>query len=80
MNILLGILEADTTPDGVVFWAILIPVTLGLGGLIVWVVYRKKNNPHHRKRRHHHRQLNPTLAQTGGLPPRRSPGQPPPGP
>jgi hypothetical protein len=34
---------------------------------------------HHRRHRHERRPLNPTLAQTGGLPPRREPdGQTPP--
>ena len=54
-----------------------------IGALLWFVTFRKKGK---RKRRHcHHqekRQLNPTLAQTGGLPPIRenekSPGQTPP--
>lgn len=35
---------------------------------------------HRNRRRHEHRPLNPTLAQTGGLPPRREPDEPPPAP
>jgi hypothetical protein len=50
-----------------------------LGGLFIWVSMR--NSKSKRKRKHrHHRPTNPTLDQTGGLPPKRDPGVPPPGP
>lgn len=52
-------------------------------GAIVGVLWLKTLNPRppRRKRKHrHHRTHNPTLAQSGGLPPRRDPNQPPPGP
>jgi len=52
-------------------------------GLVVWLVFFKRANkrgtsPHrkHNKRRKH-RPINPTLAQTGGLPPLRKPDEPP---
>jgi heme/copper-type cytochrome/quinol oxidase subunit 2 len=43
--------------------------------MLVWVVYfRRRGRKHRRKHRHHHERgsTNPTLAQTGGLPPARS--------
>jgi len=47
---------------------------IGVGGI-------KELFRRHRHRRHrHHRQINPTLAETGGLPPLREPDKPPPPP
>jgi len=47
---------------------------IGVGGI-------KELFRRHRHRRHrHHRQINPTLAETGGLPPLRGPDKPPPPP
>jgi hypothetical protein len=40
----------------------------------------KSRHRRHRHHRHENRPRNPTLADTGGLPPRRPEGQPPPGP
>jgi len=39
-------------------------------GTMVWVLFFRKNKRRKRKRRHHNgsEQLNPTLAQVGGLP------------
>jgi hypothetical protein len=51
-----------------------------LGGVIVWVNLAKRGKTKRKRRHRHHRPLNPTLAQTGGLPPRRDPNLPPPGP
>jgi hypothetical protein len=51
-----------------------------LGGVIVWLNLAKKGKTKRKRRHRHHRPLNPTLAQTGGLPPRRDPNLPPPGP
>ena len=52
-----------------------------LGGFIVWYKAGLSGKARRRKRkRHHNRHLNPTLAQTGGLPPKRAPNVPPPGP
>jgi len=50
---------------------------IALGGLI-WVFYlRKKKRKHRHKRHRRERRLaNPTLAQTGGLPPTRPPEPP----
>jgi hypothetical protein len=52
---------------------------LGVIGSLIWfLTFRKKRK---RKRRHGHhgekRPLNPTLAETGGLPPKRDPDEPP---
>jgi len=65
--------------DWLVFLVILIPVVFIVGGFVVWLMFFKTEKKHHRKsnRRRKHRQINPTLAQTGGLPPLRRPDEPP---
>jgi len=64
--------------DWLVFAAILLAIGLGITCFVVWFFMFRKNNKKRRKRQHrHHRQHNPTLAETGGLPPPRSPGEPP---
>ena len=65
--------------DWLVFLAILTPIVLVIGGFVLWIVFRKKNRKHHSKhsKRRKHRQINPTLAQAGGLPPLRGPDEPP---
>ena len=71
--------NSGVSSDWLVFLAILIPVALVIGGMIFWFTFRGKNG----KRRHRHdkrkkrRKLNPTLANTGGLPPLRRPDEPP---
>jgi len=48
-------------------------------GALIWVVYfRKRGRKHRHKHRHQRerRSVNPTLAQTGGLPPARPPEPP----
>jgi len=48
-------------------------------GALIWVFYfRKKRRKHRHKHRHQHgrRSVNPTLAQTGGLPPARPSASP----
>jgi hypothetical protein len=49
------------------------------GGFVVWLKTRRRK-PKRKRRHRHHRDANPTLAQTSGLPPKRDPNQPPPGP
>jgi uncharacterized iron-regulated membrane protein len=65
--------------DWLIFAAILLLICLGIAGFFVWLKVfrqkRKKSQPKKRKHRHH-RHTNPTLAQTGGLPPKRDPNQP----
>ena len=51
-----------------------------LGGVIVWMQVARKGKSKRKRRHRHHRRLNPTLADTGGLPPKRDENQPPPGP
>ena len=51
-----------------------------LGGLVVWITTIRKGKSKRKRRHRHHRPINPTLAQTGGLPPKRGPDEPPPGP
>ena len=53
-------------------------VLIGIGALI-WVFYFRKRRRKHRHKHRHHRErrvVNPTLAQTGGLPPPRPPEPP----
>jgi hypothetical protein len=67
--------------DWLIFVAILLPVCLVIAGFVVWLLMLRGGSSRHRRRkRRHHRPTNPTLAQTGGLPPKRDPNQPPPGP
>ena len=69
------------TADWLIFAAMLLAIGLGIAGVVIWiVVFRGKSKKKRRKRRQRHqRQHNPTLAETGGLPPRRDPNLPPPG-
>ncbi len=51
-----------------------------LGGFIVWLKAMKSAGGKRKRKHRHRRPTNPTLAQTGGLPRKRDPDQPPPGP
>jgi len=62
------------------FFAFLLLLGLCLGGLVVWINVMKANKSKRKRKHRHHRPTNPTLAQTGGLPPKRDPNMPPPGP
>jgi hypothetical protein len=62
------------------FGLFLLLLSLSLGGLLVWLKTSKAGKGKRRKRHRHHRPTNPTLAQTGGLPPKRDANQPPHGP
>jgi hypothetical protein len=69
----------NAAADWLIFVAILLIVGIGIASLIVWLLIFRKTGKKRRKRRHRHdRKHNPTLAETGGLPPRRDPNQPPP--
>ncbi len=62
------------------FVGFLLVLFVCLGGFIVWVRLAKSSHPKRKHRQHrHHRPVNPTLAQTGGLPPKRDPNLPPSG-
>ena len=63
------------------FTAFLVLVCLAVGGFFVWMKISSGSKSKRKRRKHrHHRPTNPTLAQTGGLPPKRDPNLPPPGP
>jgi len=68
--------------DWLIFIAILLAVGIGIACFILWVfMFRKSGGKAKRKRRsRHHRKHNPTLSESGGLPPKRDANQPPPGP
>ena len=62
------------------FVAFLLVLFVCLSGFVVWVRMARSGNPKRKRRTHrHHRPINPTLAQTGGLPPKRDPNLPPSG-
>jgi hypothetical protein len=63
------------------FVGFLLLVCLAIGGFVVWMKVSGGAKSKRKRRKHrHHRSTNPTLDQTGGLPPRRDPNLPPPGP
>ena len=71
----------EPLPQWVNFLAMALAILLvALGSLIWFMMFRKKTQtqtPHHH---HEKRQLNPTLAECGGLPPKRDdPNSPPAG-
>ena len=81
MNPLFAMVTSDPSSDWLVFLGMMLAICLPVGAFVIWLlVFRHRGKKQHRKnRKRHHRQLNPTLAQTGGLPPLRGPGEPPPG-
>ena len=61
-------------PQWVYFLAIFAVIVLSAVAVFLWaVLFRKKKRKRKHRSRHHHgeRQLNPTLAEGGGLPPAR---------
>lgn len=62
------------------FVAFLLLLFVCLGGFMVWLMMARGGKSKRKRKHRHHRPTNPTLAQTGGLPPKRDPNQPPPGP
>jgi len=67
--------------DWLEFFAFLLLVSLCIGGFVIWLTVLHGSKSKRRRRKHRHRRpTNPTLAQTGGLPPKRDPNLPPPGP
>jgi hypothetical protein len=67
--------------DWLIFGAMLLAIGLPVAAIVGWwVLFRNKpKKPRRKRRQRHSRQHNPTLAETGGLPPKRDPNQPPPG-
>jgi hypothetical protein len=83
MNDIFSLPSNGTSSEWVMFAIMVIAIGLAVGLVAVWaVVYRPKSKKrkHKHRRKRHNRQHNPTLAEKGGLPPLRSPNQPPPGP
>ncbi len=81
MNQIFALPNNGQKGEWLVFLTMVLAVGLTVGVVLIWLkVYRpkKKKVKHHRRKRHH-RQHNPTLAETGGLPPVRDPNQPPSG-
>jgi hypothetical protein len=62
------------------FTAFLVLVILLIAGFIVWLKVLRNGKSKRKRKRRHRRPINPTLAETGGLPPKRDPNQPPAGP
>jgi heme/copper-type cytochrome/quinol oxidase subunit 2 len=75
--------SSTASADWVIFLVMVLAVGVAVGIVFIWaVLFRpktKKKHHHKHRRKRHKRQHNPTLAQTGGLPPLRDPNQPPPG-
>ncbi len=70
----------STSADWLYFMAMLLAIGIGVACFITWFFVLRKSGKKKRKRHNrHHRRVNPTLAQTGGLPPPRQPGEPPKG-
>lgn len=66
--------------DWLVFIAILLAIGIGIACFALWFFLSHKSGKKKRKRRsRHHRHHNPTLAETGGLPPIRQANEPPKG-
>jgi hypothetical protein len=69
----------EPLPQWLNFLAVTGGMLLGSLGVLIWFLFFRKKRK--RKRRHHHGDkvpLNPTLAQSGGLPPKHDLDQPPP--
>jgi hypothetical protein len=62
------------------FILFLLLLCVALGGFFVWLKMSSSSKSKRKRRHRHRRPTNPTLAQTGGLPPKRDPDMPPPGP
>jgi hypothetical protein len=73
--------SASQSADWLFFGVMLLAIGLGITLFVVWFYWSTKSGKKKkRKRRHRHdRRHNPTLAETGGLPPVRQPDQPPKG-
>ena len=71
--------SSSDTSQWLIFFAALLAVGIGLTGFVAWYFLGRKSGKRHRanQRRREHRKANPTLAETGGLPPVRESNQPP---
>jgi len=82
MNSLFSLPQNNAKADWLIFLVMILAIGVAVSIVVVWmVVYRPKNKKKRKhKHRRHNRQHNPTLAESGGLPPMRDHNQPPPGP
>ncbi len=72
---------ASPVIDWLIFVAFLLLICIGIGSFVVWLKVARGSKSKRKRRKHrHHRSVNPTLDQIGGLPPKRDPNLPPPGP
>ena len=76
-------LPASTSPatDWLVFAGMLLALGIPIFGFALWLLVLRNGATKKRRRKHkhrHHRQINPTLADTGGLPAKRDPNAAPP--
>ncbi len=74
--------KSGATADWMIFLAMLLAIVIPLVSFVLWLlVFRKSGKKKRRRHKHRHKhRTNPTLAQTGGLPPVRDPDEPLPGP
>jgi hypothetical protein len=77
-------LPASGSPatDWLVFAAMLLAMGIPVFCFVLWLLVLRSGAKKKRRRKHkhrHRRQVNPTLADTGGLPPKRDPDEAPPG-
>lgn len=79
MNLFDNMPTSGVAADWMIFVAILLLVGVSIACFVIWLlVFRKGAKKRKRRSRHReHRKHNPTLAETGGLPPLRPPNQPP---
>ena len=71
--------SSSASGDWLIFVAILLAVGIGIACFIIWLFLFRKAGKKRRKHSRRHRRINPTLAETGGLPPVRHPSDPPKG-
>jgi len=71
--------RSSATVQWLIFLAILLGIGLAITCFIIWMFGVRKYGKKKRKHRRHHKphQANPTLAQSGGLPPVRDSDKPP---
>ena len=70
--------SSSQSSDWLIFAAMLMAMGIPVFCFVIWLlVFRQPAKKHRKHRKRHHRQINPTLAQTGGLPPLRRPDETP---